>query len=96
MARYEVDAKIRRVRYALRHDYDEPTRIGSTCLHGDFRHLEGHYDLTDRARKCLVALRQAIDPGLRSPRPVVRVVDEAVMGRALAELRERAQAVQEA
>jgi hypothetical protein len=85
---YEVDAKIRTVRYRLRHDYAEPHRIGSTYLGGDFRHFEGHYELQDRADGCLVLLRVAIDPGLRLPGPVVRLINEAVMGRALNELRD--------
>ena len=85
---YVVDAKIRVVRYRLRHDYDEPRRIGSTYLGGDFRHFEGHYDLTQADAGCLVTRRVAIDPGLRLPVPLVRVVNEAVLGRALSELRE--------
>jgi ribosome-associated toxin RatA of RatAB toxin-antitoxin module len=85
---YEIDAKIRVVRYRLRHDYDEPSRIGSTYLGGDFRHFEGHYDFAETDHGCRVTLRVAIDPGLRLPRPMVRVVNEAVLGRALAELRE--------
>jgi ribosome-associated toxin RatA of RatAB toxin-antitoxin module len=85
---YEVDAKVRTVRYRLRHDYDEPWRIGSTYLGGDFRLFEGHYDFAEAGEGCRVTLRVAIDPGLRLPRPMVRVINEAVLGRALAELRE--------
>ena len=88
---YEVDARVRTVRYTLRHDYDEPARIGSTYLGGDFRHFEGYYDLADRPGGCRVTLRLVIDPGLRLPRPVVRIVNEAVMGRALAALRDHAE-----
>ena len=93
---YEVDAKVKTVRYRLRHDYDEPARIGSTYLDGDFRHFEGHYELTDRGAGCTVTLRLAIDPGLRLPGPMVRIVNEAVMGRALTELRDHVQHLQEA
>jgi len=93
---YEVDARIRTVRYTLRHEYDEPTRIGSAYLKGDFKHFEGGYELADRGTGCLVTLRLAIDPGLRLPGPMVRIVNEAVMGRALAELREHVNTLQEA
>lgn len=93
---YEVDAKVKTVRYALRHDYDEPTRIGSTYLHGDFRHFEGHYELADRPGGCTITLRLAIDPGLRLPGPMVRIVNEAVMGRALAQLKDHIESHQEA
>lgn len=93
---YAVDAKIRTVRYRLRHDYDEPARIGSTYLEGDFRHFEGRYELTDHDGGCGVTLRLAIDPGLRLPGPMVRIVNEAVMVRALSELRNHVQHLQEA
>jgi ribosome-associated toxin RatA of RatAB toxin-antitoxin module len=93
---YEIDAKVKTVRYRLRHDYDEPRRIGSTYLGGDFRHFEGHYELRDHDGGCAVTLRLAIDPGLRLPRPMIRIVNEAVMGRALAELRDHVQTLQEA
>ena len=85
---YEVDAKVRTVRYRLRHDYEEPWRIGSAYLGGDFRRFEGHYDFAEAGEGCRVTLRVAIDPGLRLPRPMVRVINEAVLGRALTELRE--------
>ncbi|MFL5847099.1 MAG: type II toxin-antitoxin system RatA family toxin [Solirubrobacteraceae bacterium] len=93
---YEVDAKIKTVRYRLAHDYDEPHRIGSTYLGGDFRHFEGDYALSDTPAGCTITLRLAIDPGLRLPRPMVRIVNEAVMGRALSELRDHVQSLQEA
>jgi ribosome-associated toxin RatA of RatAB toxin-antitoxin module len=93
---YEVDAKVKTVRYRLRHDYDEPGRIGSTYLGGDFKHFEGHYELRDTADGATITLRLAIDPGLRLPRPMVRIVNEAVMGRALSELRDHVQSLQEA
>src|SRR3954453_20173966 len=68
---YEGDAKVRTVRYRLRHDYDEPWRIGSTYLGGDFRHFEGRYDFADAREGCRVTLRVAIDPGLWLPGPLV-------------------------
>lgn len=93
---YEIDAKVKTVRYRLRHDYDEPSRIGSTYLGGDFKHFEGHYELADRDGGCAVTLHIAIDPGLRLPGPIVRIVNEAVMGRALSELRDHVHTLQEA
>lgn len=93
---YEIDAKVKTVRYRLRHDYDEPHWIGSTYLGGDFRHFEGHYELAGHDAGCTVTLQLAIDPGWRLPRPMVRIVNEAVMGRALSELRDHVQTLQEA
>jgi ribosome-associated toxin RatA of RatAB toxin-antitoxin module len=88
---YVVDAKVKTVRYRLRHDYDDGRRIGSQYLEGDFRSFSGEYTFEDQASSCLVTLRLAIDPGLRLPGPIQRMVNEAVMGRALEELRHHAE-----
>ena len=42
---YEVDARIKRVRYRLRQLYDEPVRLGSEYLGGDFRSFAGEWRL---------------------------------------------------
>jgi ribosome-associated toxin RatA of RatAB toxin-antitoxin module len=88
---YVVDARVKTVRYRLRHDYDEHRRIGSRYLGGDFKTFSGEYTFEDQGHCSLVTLRLAIDPGLRLPGPIQRLVNEAVMGRALQELRDHAQ-----
>ena len=42
---YEVDAKVKTVRYRLRQVYDEPRRIASEYLGGDFRDFSGEWRL---------------------------------------------------
>src|ERR687885_1183892 len=51
---YEVDAKVKTVRYTLREVYDEPTRLASEYLGGDFRDFSGEW--------------RFIDPGAGRPR----------------------------
>ena len=43
---YEVDAKVKRVHYRLRQVYDEPHRLGSEYLGGDFRDFAGEWRFT--------------------------------------------------
>src|SRR4051812_42070040 len=42
---YEVDARIRTLRYRLRQRYEEPHRISSEYLGGDFRDFFGEWRL---------------------------------------------------
>jgi ribosome-associated toxin RatA of RatAB toxin-antitoxin module len=86
---YAIDAKLRTVRYALHHLYDEPTWIGSEYLRGDFRRFEGDYRLEPTDAGTHVTFNLRIDPGLRVPRPVAKMLNEAVMGRALEDLKRR-------
>ena len=90
---YAVDAKLRTVRYRLRHLYDEPRWVGSEYLGGDFRCFEGDYALEGDGDATHVVFRLRIDPGLRVPGPVARMLNEAVMGRALEDLKTRVEAV---
>lgn len=85
---YEVDAKVRTVRYRLRQDYDEPRRLGSTYVHGDFRAFAGtwHFDQRPDGHTD-VTLELAIDPGRFVPGPVARLIREAVARRAVDDLK---------
>jgi ribosome-associated toxin RatA of RatAB toxin-antitoxin module len=91
---YVIDAKLRSVRYRLRHLYDEPRWIGSDYLDGDFRCFEGEYTLTDSGGGAThVEFRLRIDPGLRVPGRIAKMLNDAVMGRALEDLKQRVEAV---
>jgi len=45
---YEIDVKLRTVRYTIRHTYDPPRRIGSEYLEGDFACFEGEFQGVSR------------------------------------------------
>src|SRR4051794_39249492 len=45
---YEVDAKVKTVRYRLRQVYDEPHRLASEYLGGDFRDFGGEWRFRER------------------------------------------------
>jgi ribosome-associated toxin RatA of RatAB toxin-antitoxin module len=90
---YVIDVKLRSVRYRVRHLYDEPGWIGSEYLGGDFRCFEGEYTLTDQRGDTNVEFRLRIDPGLRVPGRIAKMLNDAVMGRALEDLQKRVEAV---
>lgn len=85
---YEVDAKVKSVRYRLRHVHDPPGRLGSEYLGGDFRDFGGEWRFValpgERTR---VELDLRIDPGRFVPGPIRRAIADAVMKRALRDLR---------
>lgn len=87
---YALDAKVKTVRYRLRLSYDEPNGIASEYLDGDFKNLEAGWRFEplgeDRAR---VTLDIALDPGRFVPGPVRKVVQDAVLNRALKDLQNR-------
>jgi ribosome-associated toxin RatA of RatAB toxin-antitoxin module len=85
---YEVDARVKTVRYRLRQVYDEPARLASEYLGGDFRDFSGEWRfvaLDDRRTRVELDLR--IDPGRFVPAPVRGVIADAVMRRALRDLK---------
>ena len=85
---YEVDAKVRTVRYRLRHDYDEPRRLGSQYVQGDFRAFSGQWCFDERDDGSTdVTLELEIDPGRFVPGPVARLVRDAVARRAVDDLK---------
>jgi ribosome-associated toxin RatA of RatAB toxin-antitoxin module len=90
---YAIDAKLRVVRYRLRHFYDEPTSIGSEYLSGDFKHFAGDYRFASRNGATEVTFRLRIDPGFTLPGRIVKMLGQAVMGRSLQDVKARVEEV---
>ena len=89
---YALDAKVRTVRYRLRLTYEEPTRIGSEYLDGDFKNLEAEWRFEPAGDEATsVTLDIQLDPGRFVPGPVRKVVQDVVLNRALNDLRKRVQ-----
>ena len=84
---YEVDARVKRVHYRLRQVYDEPHRLGSEYLGGDFRDFSGEWRFVDLGGdRTRVELDLRIDPGRFVPGPLRSAISDAVMRRALRDL----------
>jgi ribosome-associated toxin RatA of RatAB toxin-antitoxin module len=85
---YEVDAKLKLVRYRLRQIYEEPWRLSSEYLGGDFRDFSGEWRFERLpSERTLAQLDLQIDPGRLVPRPLRSIIAQAVMGRALSDLK---------
>jgi len=85
---YEVDARFKTVRYRIRQVYDEPHRIASEYLGGDFRDFGGEWRFKPLpgGRRTHVELDLRIDPGRFVPGPLRSAIADAVMRRALRDL----------
>ncbi len=84
---YEVDAKVARVRYRLEQHYEEPRLIRSRYLGGDFADMQGEWRLEPGAGgSTRAAFDLSIDPGRMVPRPVRRMLSNAVVRGALKDL----------
>ena len=89
---YEVDAKVKTVRYRLRQVYDEPRRLASEYLGGDFRDFSGEWRFAPAGDgRTHAELDLRIDPGRFVPGPVRRAIGDAVMKRALSDLKREAE-----
>jgi ribosome-associated toxin RatA of RatAB toxin-antitoxin module len=85
---YEVDAKVKTVKYRLRQVYDAPHRLGSEYLGGDFKNFSGEWRFVGRGDGTTrVELELEIDPGRFVPGPVKNAIREFVMTRALKDLK---------
>jgi ribosome-associated toxin RatA of RatAB toxin-antitoxin module len=85
---YEVDARVKTVRYRLRQIYDEPRRLASEYLGGDFRDFSGEWRFEPGAGGGTHAeLDLRIDPGRLVPGPLRSIIADAVMRRALGDLK---------
>jgi ribosome-associated toxin RatA of RatAB toxin-antitoxin module len=75
------------VRYRLRQLYEEPRRVASEYLGGDFRDFAGEWRFERRDDGGTHAeLDLRIDPGRFVPGPVRAAIADAVMRRALRDL----------
>ena len=94
---YEVDAKVRTVRYRLRQVHEPPHRLASVYEGGDFRDMTGEWRFEALpAGRTRAQLDLAIDPGRFVPGPVRAVIADAVMKRALSDLKTHLEAPERA
>jgi ribosome-associated toxin RatA of RatAB toxin-antitoxin module len=86
---YVVDAKVKTVRYRLRQVHDPPGRLGCEYLGGDFRDFSGEWRFRpqDGGSSTRVELDLHIDPGRFVPGPLRGAIADAVMRRALRDLK---------
>jgi uncharacterized membrane protein len=87
---FEIDAKVKTIRYRLRYSYEPPDRIAWEYLGGDVKDVNGEMTLEDRGDGTTLATYSlALDPGVWLPGPVLRVLGDQVMKGSVEDLKRR-------
>jgi uncharacterized membrane protein len=87
---FEIDAKLRTVRYTLDYSYEEPHHVTWAYVEGDPKDVDGELVLEEGGDGVTLATYSLrIDPGMWLPGPVVSLLNEQVMQGALEDLKAR-------
>jgi uncharacterized membrane protein len=87
---FEIDAKVRTIRYRLRYSYEPPHRIAWEYLGGDVKDVNGEFVLEDRGDGMTLATYSlALDAGAWLPGPVRKVLTDQVMKGSVEDLKRR-------
>jgi uncharacterized membrane protein len=90
---FEIDARVRTVRYTLDYRYEEPHLLAWDYVEGDVREVDGELVLEDRGEgRTLATYALRIDPGVWLPGPVAKVLNDQVMKGVMDDLKRRVEA----
>ncbi len=87
---FEVDAKVKRLRYTLKYSYaGAPERFSWELLEGDVKELNGSYAFDEFDDVTDVTYETSIDPGFKVPGPLKRQGERQIVKGALQDLKKR-------
>ena len=86
---FEIDAKVKTVRYTLAYSYEEPRRITWDYLGGDVKDVDGEFTFEDQGGLTLATYALAIDPGVWLPGKIRSMLSEQVMKGSVEDLKRR-------
>jgi Polyketide cyclase / dehydrase and lipid transport len=90
---FEIDAKVKTVRYTLDYSYEEPHLVSWRYVEGEPKDVDGQLVLEDNGDGTTLATYSLdIDPGIWLPGKVVSLLNEQVMHGALEDLKRRVEA----
>lgn len=91
---FQIDAKVRQVRYVLRYSYEPPAWIGWDYVEGDVKDVDGEFSLEEAGDGLTLATyRLELDPGVWLPSPIQKVLRDQVMKGAVEDLKRRAESI---
>jgi hypothetical protein len=87
---FEIDAKVKTIRYRLRYSYEPPHRIAWEYLGGDVKDVSGEMTLEDRGDGTTLATYSlALEAGVWVPGPVRKILTDQVMKGSVEDLKRR-------
>jgi uncharacterized membrane protein len=88
LVEFELDMKLRTVRYVLEYDYDKPTKLTWESRDGDVESIEGSYTLEKLTPKTTrVTCRQRIALGFWVPGPIRSMIERSALKQSVLELK---------
>jgi len=60
---FEIDARVRTIRYVLRYRWEAPERVRWALVEGDVKSVDGDYTFVERGGVTIATYRLAVDPG---------------------------------
>lgn len=90
---FHVDLRLKRIRYVLAYEYEEPYRLAWTSVDGDIESIEGTYlfqpvDRTTTRATC----RQAVAIGFWVPGPIRKIMEGTALRQSVLEFQAAAEA----
>ncbi len=90
---FEIDAKVKSVRYTLDYSYEEPHLVTWRYVEGDVKDVDGEFVLEDQGDgTTLATYALRIDPGVWLPGRVASLLNDQVMQGAVEDLKRRVEA----
>jgi uncharacterized membrane protein len=87
---FEIDAKLKTVRYTLDYRYEKPHLVTWRYVEGDVKDVDGEFVLEDRGDgTTLATYALRIDPGVWMPGRIASMLNEQVMEGAMEDLKRR-------
>jgi uncharacterized membrane protein len=87
---FEIDAKVRSIRYTLDYTYEEPHLVSWRYVDGDVRDVDGELVLEDQGDgTTLATYALRLDPGVWLPGRLATMLSEQVMQGAMEDLKRR-------
>lgn len=87
---FEIDAKLKTIRYTLDYRYEEPHLVAWRYVEGDVRDVDGELVLEDRGDgTTLATYALRVDPGVWLPGRISDMLSNQVMHGALEDLKRR-------
>lgn len=87
---FEVDAKIKTLRYTLAYDYaGAPQTFSWSLVEGDVKELSGAYSFDEFEDLTEVSYELTLDPGFRVPGILKRQAEKLIVSTALNDLKKR-------
>jgi|SRR5579862_40948 len=85
---FQIDMKLKTVRYVLEYTYEQPTDLRWTAVDGDVESIEGEYHFEKLGpHTSRVTCRQSVSLGFWVPGPILRLIERQALQQSVLEFK---------